>query len=111
MDVVLSFKPNPYQYSDYSDVSRIELTFMHCARYRIGSVNDEGWYRGQCRFSRIAPSWGEFYEVAGDLRLQSAPDDWVQVCDLTPTMKHYLFYFRDEEFECDADGWKKVEIR
>jgi hypothetical protein len=24
---------------------------------------------------------------------------------------HYLFYFRDETFECDADGWRFQIIR
>jgi hypothetical protein len=110
-DIVLSFKPNPYQYEDHIGVSRIELTFINCARYRVGSINDEGWYRGQCRFSRIAPGWGEFYEVAGDLRLPLIPSDWVQLSELTQSMKHFLFYFRDEEFECDAEGWSKRDIQ
>jgi hypothetical protein len=48
-------------------------------RYRLGNTNDEGWYRGQCRFSKLAPAWGEFYEVEGDPLMDKAPDDWVQL--------------------------------
>jgi hypothetical protein len=29
----------------------------------LGRTNDEGWYLGQCRFSKVAPTWGEFYHV------------------------------------------------
>jgi hypothetical protein len=34
------------------------LRFSGCHKYRLGSTNDEGWYRGQCRFSRLAPQVG-----------------------------------------------------
>ena len=43
-----------------------ELTFRNSARWRMGPTNDEGWYRGDCRYSRDAPGWGQFYLVSGD---------------------------------------------
>jgi hypothetical protein len=51
--------------------------FGIAGHYRLGGTNDEGWYVGQCRFSKVAPAWGEFYEVDGDLKLESSSDDWV----------------------------------
>lgn len=51
------------------------IRFKNCARYRFGPENDEGWYLGQCRFSGIAPDWGEFYKVNGDLKLGECPSD------------------------------------
>jgi hypothetical protein len=81
------------------------LLFRNCSRYRLGSSNDEGWYRGQCRFSGVAPSWGEFYEVTGDLRLDAIPDDWINLRPQSPLARHFLFYLRDETFECTADDW------
>src|SRR6478736_916613 len=66
-DVLVSFGMNRFVFPDFTaeDVGR--LRFCLCSRYRLGDTNDEGWHRGQCRFSKIAPSWGEFYEVSGDL--------------------------------------------
>lgn len=110
-DLVLSFRPNPWGFPAYENVKQIELVFTDCARYRLGLTNDEGWYRGQCRFSKLAPKWGEFYEVEGDLRLSKVPDAWTELpVEPTPQHRHYLFYFRDDTFECDATGWTKRNI-
>lgn len=98
-DLVLTFTLN--------DGRPAELRFPGCWRYRAGSTNDEGWYRKQCRFSLIAPEWGQFYEVSEYLRLDFAPNDWII---LDPTFmgesRHFLFYFRDETFECDSQEWR-----
>ena len=110
-DLVLGFRPNPYGFPEYEKVKLIELVFTDCARYWLGSTNDEGWYRGQCRFSKLAPKWGEFYQVEGDLRLSQVPDEWTELpTPLTNEHRHYLFYFRDDTFECDATGWTKRDI-
>jgi hypothetical protein len=55
----------------------------------------------------LAPDWGEFYEVTGDLRLERLPSDsWVCLADPPSNdTRHFLFYFKDETFECDASGW------
>ena len=94
-DVHVEFRPNQYQYPTYAAVARIILTFHSCTRYRLGDVNDEGWYLGQCRFSKLAPSWGEFYEISGDLKLEGLTD-WVEVGSHRKNTRHFLFYFRDE---------------
>lgn len=108
-DINLEFSPNSYLFPDYEHISKISLTFRNCWRYRMGSVNDEGWFRGQCRFSRLAPAWGEFYEVRGNLILE-AIEDWIIVSPQNEGTSHYLFYFRDEEFECDATNWTKQNV-
>lgn len=63
---------------------------------------------GQCRFSRLAPAWGEFYRVSGDSKLLLAPLDWsiLPLAVDTSDAEHYLFYFKDETFECVAEGWE-----
>lgn len=109
LKLILEFSPNHFVYPDYEAFSKITLTFHDCWRYRIGTVNDEGWYRGQCRFSNLAPGWGEFYEVRGDLHLENV-NDWIEIQPPTKNPKHYLFYFRDEEFECDASSWKRENV-
>lgn len=105
--VTLDFLLNASQFDGFSEDQRGRLRFESAVRYRLGSPNDEGWFRGQCRFSAIAPAWGELYEVTGDLRLEGCPDDWKTVStsasDGLP--RHFLFYLRDETFECDASGY------
>ena len=105
--LVLTFLLNPWEFPQFREGDRGELAFSACWRYRLGATNDEGWWRKQCRFSFLAPAWGEFYEVNGDLRLERLPDDsWVLLADPpSAETRHFLFYFRDETFECDASSW------
>ncbi len=105
-DLRVTFLMNPFQFPEYTEDDIGEIIFTDCSRYRMGTLNDEGWYRGQGRFTGIRHQWGEFYEVRGDLRLDSLPDDWNTRTSDIDNRKHYLFYFRDEDFECDAQGWK-----
>jgi hypothetical protein len=101
-DVVLSFFLNPFLYPDFHQKDRGLLRFIQCERYRLGSTNDEGWYTGQCRFSKTAPAWGEFYLVEGDATLLEAPKDWRLMASRSGAIRHFLFYFRDNTFECVA---------
>lgn len=111
-DLLLAFRPNPFMFPEYQRVAGIELKFHRCMRYRLGPTNDEGWYRGQCRFSKLAPGWGEFYEIEGDLLLNALKTEWTEIAGKNvPGARHYLFYFRDDTFECDAESWSKFEIQ
>ena len=110
-DVVLEFRLNPFRLRKFREGDRGRLVFRNCWRYRLGETNDEGWYLGQCRFSKIAPAWGEFYEVQGDLKLESSPDDWlVLVPEPHVPAKHFLFYLRNETFECDAERVEPLSV-
>jgi len=105
-DVLLEFFLNPYQFPQFGDDDRGIIRFSGCARYRLGSTNDEGWYRSQCRYSKIAPAWGKFYEIIGpDSRLDE-PDDWQAVDAASKASRHFLFYLRDGTFECIAERWE-----
>ena len=79
------------------------LTFTGCRMWRFGSTNDEGWVRGQCRYSGHAPRWGEFYELSGEDALEPVPSDWASASG--HGIRHFLFYFRDNTFECFAEDW------
>jgi hypothetical protein len=110
-DVMLEFDLNAFRYNKFVEGDRGRLIFRRCWRYRLGSTNDEGWYLGQCRFSKIAPAWGEFYEVNGDLKLESAPHDWIEVDpEPLPSAKHFRFYLRDQTFECDAEDVEPLAV-
>lgn len=109
-ELLLQFYVNALQFPEFVEGSSATVRFKTCNRYRLGPTNDEGWYLGQCRFSRSAPSWGEFYQITGDPELLLAPTDWRALSAIDrPESKHYLFYFRDETFECLADSWE-VEL-
>jgi hypothetical protein len=110
-DVVTTFFVNTFQFSEFTEGTKATIHFRSCHRYRLGSTNDEGWYMGKCRFSKLAPRWGEFYHLAGDRGLLLAPSDWTVVQPKTGcgSMEHYLFYFKDETFECLAQSWE-VEL-
>jgi hypothetical protein len=99
----LTFVLNSFQFP-FEEGSVGELVFHNCWRYRLGPTNDEGWYSAQCRFSQLAPAWGEFYEVEGDLLLGHQLS-WTSLGPPSPSSRHFLFYLRDETFECDADDW------
>ena len=98
----LEFYLNFYAY-DAADWEQGVLTFDGCSAWRLGATNDHGWDLGQCRYSKLAPAWGEFYELIGEDPLRDSVGDWRSLPG-TGT-RHFLFYFRDETFECVADSW------
>ena len=102
--VALQFFLNPFEH-EAGPNERGLLTFSSCSRWRLGATNDEGWYRGQCRYSKIAPGWGEFYEVVGADPAVEAPQDWQILASPKEGERHFLFYLRDETFECFASAW------
>jgi hypothetical protein len=104
-DVLLYFLLNAFVFKQFNTDDRGIIRFVRCARYRLGGTNDEGWYRGQCRYSNLAPSWGEFYEIVGADPLRDQPTDWVAIGD-SARARHFLFYFRDNTFECISDDWR-----
>jgi hypothetical protein len=100
-DIALKFFVNAFQFAEFEEGELGILRFAQCERYRLGPTDDDGWYSGQCRFSRSAPEWGEFYMVHGDAVLLGAPADWQTLAPATGG-RHFLFYFRSNTFECVA---------
>lgn len=105
-DLLLRFYLNPFKFPLFEEGDVGIIRFIGCSRYRIGPENDEGWYLGHCRYSKLAPAWGEFYEVRGDLKLAQCPSDWKVISSGDEEARHFLFYFRDDMFECDAKAWQ-----
>lgn len=103
--VHLTFYLNPWAYAAEEE-ERATLSFGNCSAWRLGGTNDEGWYKGQCRYSGIAPAWGEFYEISGQDARQPQPDDWHLLAGRAAEPRHFLFYLRDCTFECFAAGWR-----
>jgi len=106
--LILNMRPNPYLYQSFRNVETIQVGFADCSKYRFTSINDEGWYRGQCRFSGLAPEWGEFYEVTGDTRDELEPTAWVEAGG--DGTRHFHFYLRDETLEVKALNWSMSSV-
>lgn len=104
-DLVLGFGLNYFAYENFAAGEKGYIRFQSCTRYRFNSVNDEGWYQGQCRFSKLAPKWGEFYEVIGDFEDQKPVVEWISHATASVHQRNFLFYFRDNTFECSAGDW------
>ena len=106
--LLLRFRLNHMIFPQFSEADIGELQFDACARYRLGPTNDEGWFRGQCRYGPQAPAWGEFYELTGDDPHLDDPTDWIDLSNSGPpaAQRHFLFYLRDETFECLASNWR-----
>lgn len=104
--LTFSFELNPFAFDDVEEGEIGLLIFAQCSRWRLGPTNDEGWFRGQCRYSGKAPSWGEFYEILGDDPKRDDPSDWQETGSENPNPRHFLFYLKDETFECLAGDWK-----
>ncbi len=103
--VELDFEFNAFAF-DALEGERGSLVFNDCARWRLGPTNDEGWYRGKCRYSDLAPRWGEFFEIVGDDPDRDLPSDWAVLSPTTQVHRHFLFYLRDDTFECLALDWR-----
>jgi len=107
--ITVQFFLNSYIRDDIEEDDEAELTFHDTLMYRLGPTNDEGFYKGQCRFSATGIKWGEFYELAGSNWQRSFPTDRIVTGPALlekPDLKHYLYYFRDETFECIAKGYE-----
>ena len=101
--LVARFRPNPFLYPEFERVSFLLVRFENCGRYRITNINDHGWYDGQCRFSGLAPAWGEFYKILGDTRDDQDGTPWIAMNGVGT--RHFHFFFRDETLEVKALDW------
>jgi hypothetical protein len=110
-DLQLRFFLNAFVFKEFRQGELGVVRFESVAKYRLGRTNDEGWYRGQCRFSGLAPAWGEFYSVSGAPSLLDAPTDWHHQHEKREGLTHFLFYFRDHTFECVARRWALAQMR
>jgi hypothetical protein len=107
--IILSFYLNAFIHDDVDKDDIGILEFSNCYKYRLGATNDEGFYRGQCRFSKSGKQWGDFYRILNSNWRYEFPSDEVIIDNELKDNKdlcHFLFYFRDETFECIALTYK-----
>jgi hypothetical protein len=104
-NVVLEFYLNSFIYP-FKEDQRGRLTLLDCYKFSFNSMNDEGYYAGQYRYNYEELPWGEFYELETDWE-----DDFPKKPEiLNPNpdklkLKHYIFFLRDNTFECVAENY------
>jgi hypothetical protein len=106
--LILSFYLNAFIHDDVNEEDMGILKFNNCYKYRLGATNDEGFYRGQCRFLKSGIVWGDFYKMVETNWRNDFPKDEIVVnysLKEKKALNHYLFYFRDETFECIASSY------
>lgn len=105
-NIIVQFYLNAFAFPAFSEGDTAKLTFHNCLKYRLGPPNDEGFYRfGQSRFKKYGVKWGEFYLV-NDSDWQECFPDAIEVSNQrTENLQHFLFYFRDDTFECIAGSY------
>lgn len=107
-NLILSFKLNYFIYKNAKEGSAGVITFNDCIMYRLGSPNDEGFYLNQFRYSQKDIPWGGFYEIFESGWESTFPNDKKIVTEELKDkqlLHHFLFFFRDETFECIAKSW------
>lgn len=104
-DVIIDFYLNGFAYESFSEGDKAKIIFHNCYQYRNGAPNDEGFYcYNQSRYKKYGVKWGEFYLVHNSDWRNSFPDS-IKMGPVRDNLQHYLFYFRDETFECIASSY------
>mgnify|MGYP000489436363 CR=1 FL=1 len=102
--IKLTFLLNSFVYQHIDDDDTGSLEFFEVYAYRLGSTNDEGYFRGQFRFKNEQLPWGQFYELIDSNWKKDFPLDMVILNDAInkSNLRHFIFFLRDETFECLA---------
>ena len=105
--ITIKFLLNPFTNDNFEDDEKGELIFFNCHKYSFNDCNDEGYYRGQYRYKTAQLPWGDFYELQTNWKNDFPRDSIVlnEVVDEN-NLKHYIFFFRDNTFECVAGGYE-----
>lgn len=104
-DVIIDFYLNSFAYESISKEDKARIIFHNCHQYRNGAPNDEGFYcYNQSRYKKYGVKWGEFYLVHNSDWRKNFPDP-TKIGPVRDNLQHYLFYFRDETFECIASSY------
>ena len=104
-NVTISFFLNNYLYNQFKEDDKGVLTFKNCSRYSFNSMNDEGYYMGKYRFKHTALPWGYFYLLT-DADTNFSKEIMLDSSIEKEALNHYIFFFRDNTFECMAEDFE-----
>ena len=80
------------------------MKFKRTLRTYQGLNYDEGYFYGQYRTNHNELPWGEFYEIKSGLD-KELPNPIEKIQTSNSDRKHFIFFFKDETFECLASDY------
>jgi hypothetical protein len=104
-NLVMQFFLNHRVFANFTEGDKAKITFENCSAYSLNTCNDEGYYYGQYRITPNELPWGEFYEIKSGLN-RNFPEPVSVINNNSNTNRHFIFFFKDETFECLADDYK-----
>jgi hypothetical protein len=105
-NVVLEFFLNSFIFGNVAEEDKGRLTFINCHKFSWNTMNDEGYYMGQYRYKHSELPWGDFYFLDTNWQLDF-PESF-EILNPAPDFtkqKHYIFFLRDNTFECVAENF------
>jgi hypothetical protein len=104
IDVIMDIYLNHFQFDKYQEGDKVKILFKNCAEYSLNICNDEGFYYGLYRIKPTELEWGEFYEIKNGLD-RKLPNPIKRIQNDNSDKKHFIFFFKDEIFECLASDY------
>ena len=104
-DLIMDIYLNHYVFDNFEKGYKVKIRFKDCTLYSLNTCNDEGYYYGQYRTNPNELPWGEFYEIICGLD-RNMPNPIVKIADDNSDKKHFIFFFKDETFECIASEYE-----
>lgn len=104
IDLIMDIYLNHFQFDKHQEGDKVKIRFKNCAEYSLNTCNDEGFYYGQYRIKPTELEWGEFYEIKSGLD-RKLPNPIKKIQNDNSDRKHFIFFFKDETFECLASDY------
>ena len=104
IDLIMDIYLNHFRFDRYQEGDKVKIRFKNCAEYSLNTCNDEGYFYGQYRTNHNELPWGEFYEIKSELD-KELPNPIEKIQTNNSDKKHFIFFFKDETFECLASDY------
>ena len=109
--VTLEFYLNYFLFANFRQGDKAIVRFNECHKYSFNTMNDEGYFMGQYRYTNDQLPWGEVYQLFTNWKLDFPKKHYILKVDICPERQHhYIFFFKDNCFECVAEN-HVVEFR
>jgi len=110
--LTLSFFVNYFVFKNFTKEDKAKLVFNNCHKYSFNSMNDEGYFMKQYRYNNDILPYGEFYKIDTNWQNDFPLDNKIlKPINDKSKLNHYLFFFRDNTFECIAENYTLEFIR
>ncbi|WP_421813555.1 hypothetical protein [Flagellimonas sp.] len=109
--LILKFLLNPFLWENVKDDEQAELHFIDTLKYRLGGPGSDN-FKDFRYYDKDIDNYG-FYQINDSNWMRDFPSDEkvvskVGYSSFKSNYKHYVFFFRDNTFECVAEGFKFV---